>query len=144
MWELKEMFTVSRMQHMVNIRKKNAYFVTKPFFDYLSITFRAFGVESPRGGAICMYVFIYIYIYMYIYISIIILLFFISDNIRVKIEEPAVHRSALARYRFIVAIVQLMDFDRKRVLRKLLAVTPKYCSQFLRMRLSNVQLANGV
>ena len=45
------MVTASRMQNMVQIRKKNTYFVTN-IFSFFIFTFRALGVESPRGGAI--------------------------------------------------------------------------------------------
>ena len=45
------MVTASRMQNMVQIRKKNTYFVTNKFFRFFIFTFRALGVESPRGGA---------------------------------------------------------------------------------------------
>ena len=37
---------------MVHIRKKNIDFVTKKFCILSVFTFRALGVESPRGGAI--------------------------------------------------------------------------------------------
>ena len=45
-----EMVTASRMQHMVQIRKKNIYAATM-FAFVLNVTFRVFGVESSRGGA---------------------------------------------------------------------------------------------
>ena len=49
-----EMATASRMQDMEQIRKKNTYVATKQFilFFYVFVTFMAFGVESPRGGAV--------------------------------------------------------------------------------------------
>ena len=50
--EPQEMCTASRMQNMVQIRKKNIYFVTQFSFIFAFFTFRALGVESPRGGAI--------------------------------------------------------------------------------------------
>ena len=43
-----EMVTASRIQNMVDIGKGNAFFVT---IFLLIFTFRALGVESPRGGA---------------------------------------------------------------------------------------------
>ena len=47
------MYTALRMQNMVHNCKKNAYFVTQIIVRLLkTITFRALGVESPRGGAI--------------------------------------------------------------------------------------------
>ena len=47
------MVIASRMQNMVQIRKNNAYLVTKKFVRlFLVFTFRDLGVESPRGGAI--------------------------------------------------------------------------------------------
>ena len=42
-----EMITVSRMQNMVEIHKKNTYFVTKSLFKKLKSSFGALGVESP-------------------------------------------------------------------------------------------------
>ena len=50
-----EMITVWRMQNMVEIRKKNIYFVTKSLFENknLKSSCGALGVESPHGGAIC-------------------------------------------------------------------------------------------
>ena len=45
------MVTASRMQNMVQIRKKNIHLGTKPFFQLFFFPFRALGVESPRGGA---------------------------------------------------------------------------------------------
>ena len=48
-----EMITVLRMQNMVDIRKKNTYFVTKSLFvKKKRSSFGALGVESPHGGAI--------------------------------------------------------------------------------------------
>ena len=47
-----EMFTASRMQNIVQIHTKNKYFVIKQFSIFYIFTFRAVGVESPRGGAI--------------------------------------------------------------------------------------------
>ena len=48
-----EMVTVSRMQKMVEIRKKNTYFVTILLFLKFWKKFSgALGVESPHGGAI--------------------------------------------------------------------------------------------
>ena len=52
MREPSEMHTASRMQNLVQIRAQNAYFVTKVFVRFVFVTFRALGVESPRGGAI--------------------------------------------------------------------------------------------
>ena len=52
MREPKEMVTALCMQKMY-IRMKNAYSVAKKCFQFvLIVTFRALGVESPRGGAI--------------------------------------------------------------------------------------------
>ena len=46
-----EMVTASRMQNMVQIRKKNSYFVTKLLFLKIGKSyFGALGVESPHGG----------------------------------------------------------------------------------------------
>ena len=45
------MVTASRMQNMVQIRKNNVYFVTRNIV-FVIVTFRALGVESPRGGAV--------------------------------------------------------------------------------------------
>ena len=48
-----EMVTASLMEYIVQIRKKNIYFVTKLFFQsFGKSSFGAFGVESPHGGAI--------------------------------------------------------------------------------------------
>ena len=48
-----EMYTASRMRNMVQLRKKNACFVTSlPFLKLLKSSFWALGVESPHGGAI--------------------------------------------------------------------------------------------
>ena len=56
MWEPLEMATASRMQDMVEIRKKNKCFVTKLFFDFFGkSSFGALGVESPHGGAMKIY-----------------------------------------------------------------------------------------
>ena len=38
------------MQNMVLIREKNYYFVTNKKKNLVGFTFRAIGVESPRGG----------------------------------------------------------------------------------------------
>ena len=48
------MIITSRMQNMMQIRKKNLFSVTKIFFAQKQkfVTCRALGVESPRGGAI--------------------------------------------------------------------------------------------
>ena len=47
------MYTASCMQSMVQIRKKNTYFVTNLLFGlFWKSCFGALGVESPRGGAI--------------------------------------------------------------------------------------------
>ena len=50
MREWQEMVTASRMQHLVQIRKKNDICLTNIFFCIFN--FRALGVESPRLGAI--------------------------------------------------------------------------------------------
>ena len=50
MRETLEMYTASRMQHMVQIRKINAYSVTILLLKTNS--FGALGVESAHGGAI--------------------------------------------------------------------------------------------
>ena len=48
-----EMITASRMQNIVQIRKKSTYFVTKLFFgSFGKSSFGALGVESPHGRAI--------------------------------------------------------------------------------------------
>ena len=48
-----EIVTASRIQNMVEIRKKNTYFVTKLLFRIFgNSSFGALGVESPHGGAI--------------------------------------------------------------------------------------------
>ena len=49
-----EMYTASRMQHIVHIRKKNIFFfaTSKCLFFLFFFTFRALSVESPRVGAI--------------------------------------------------------------------------------------------
>ena len=48
-----EIVTASRMQNMVEIRKKNTCFVTKLFWGILGkSSFGALGVQSPNGGAI--------------------------------------------------------------------------------------------
>ena len=48
-----EMFTASRLQDMVQIRKKNTYSVTKLlFWNFATSSFGALGVESPHDGAI--------------------------------------------------------------------------------------------
>ena len=53
MRETLEMITVSRMQNMVEIRKKNTYFVTiLLFWNFGKSSFGALGVEIPHGGAI--------------------------------------------------------------------------------------------
>ena len=49
-----EMYTALRMQNMQQIRKKNVCFVINKncrFCFVVNFTFRALGVESPRGGA---------------------------------------------------------------------------------------------
>ena len=47
-----EMVTASLMQNIVQIRKKNTYFATKPFLlKFGESSFGAPGVESPHGGA---------------------------------------------------------------------------------------------
>ena len=47
------MYTVSRMQQMVQIRKNNIISRLTYFFEFLeNVLFAALGVESPRGGAI--------------------------------------------------------------------------------------------
>ena len=47
------MVTASRMQNIVQVRKKYTYFVTSKFLTFfLFYTFSALSVESPRGGAI--------------------------------------------------------------------------------------------
>ena len=48
MRESQEIVTASRMQNIVQIWKENCYFVIV----FLILTFRALGVDSPRGGAI--------------------------------------------------------------------------------------------
>ena len=50
MREPSEMYTVSRMQSMVQARKKSTYSAATRFL-CVFFTFRALGVESPRGGA---------------------------------------------------------------------------------------------
>ena len=61
------MVTVSRMQSMVQIRKKNTCSVTKKFARFFFIfTFEALGVKSPRGGAMVKPLFLYVYIHIYI------------------------------------------------------------------------------
>ena len=53
MREALEMVTASRMQNMVQVRKKNVYFMTKILLElYEKSSFGAIGVESPHGGAI--------------------------------------------------------------------------------------------
>jgi hypothetical protein len=53
MREPSEMITVSRMQNMVDIRKKNTCFVTILLFQFLGkSSFGALGDESPHGRAI--------------------------------------------------------------------------------------------
>ena len=48
-----EMYTVSRMQNVVQIRKKNVYFVTNSLVrQFWKSSLGALGVESPRGVAI--------------------------------------------------------------------------------------------
>ena len=47
-----EMVTDSRMQNMVEIRKKNNGFVTILLFRFKKKYFGALGVQSPHGGAI--------------------------------------------------------------------------------------------
>ena len=44
----------SRMQNMVQIRARNAYFATKLHFVFCNIFWGALGVESPHGGVIRM------------------------------------------------------------------------------------------
>ena len=57
MQEPLEIVTASRMQNIVQFRKKNAYLATYICsFSFIAFTFRALGVESPRGGAIMMYI----------------------------------------------------------------------------------------
>ena len=56
MWEPLEIFTALLMQTMVQIRKKNTYFVTRLlFWNVGKSSFGALGVESPHGWAILMY-----------------------------------------------------------------------------------------
>ena len=47
-----EMYIASRMQNMVQVCKKNAYFVTNLVLHFKKCSFGALGVESPNGGAI--------------------------------------------------------------------------------------------
>ena len=54
MLETLEMVKASRMQNMVEIRKKNTSFVTKSF-SIKKTYFGALGVESPHGGAITLF-----------------------------------------------------------------------------------------
>ena len=47
------MVTASRMQNLMQIRKKSTYFVTKQFFRFSNvITFGALGVDCPCGRGI--------------------------------------------------------------------------------------------
>ena len=46
------MVTALRMQIVVPIRKNNSYFMTNIFSIIVIFTFRALGVENPRGRAI--------------------------------------------------------------------------------------------
>ena len=52
MRERLEMFTATLMQNMVQIRKRNTYFVTELFFRiFEKSSFVALEVEKPHGGA---------------------------------------------------------------------------------------------
>ena len=51
MRKLFEMYTASRMQNMVQIRKKTSISWQTYFLKYLEKYFDALGVESPHGGA---------------------------------------------------------------------------------------------
>ena len=53
------MVTGSLMQNMVQICKKNTYFVTKLLFNYFRKSYvGALGIESPHSGAI-----VYVYLF---------------------------------------------------------------------------------
>ena len=60
MREPSEMITVSRMQNMVEIRKKNTYFVTKSLFKF----FEEKEIFENLGLKLRQYIFIHIYIYI--------------------------------------------------------------------------------
>ena len=57
MREPHEMVTASRMQNGAN-SLETIYLVTKKIFEFLLMfTFRALGVENPRGGAVVLYIY---------------------------------------------------------------------------------------
>ena len=56
-----EMVIASRMQKMVQIRKKNMYVVTNlPFFCFDKSYLGALGVQSPDGGAIKIWFYLFL------------------------------------------------------------------------------------
>ena len=58
MRKLLEMYTASRMQNMVHICKKVAYFVTNVLSNIFRLSyFGALGVESPTVGPLFVYSF---------------------------------------------------------------------------------------